>query len=200
MVTSSRLVGDQQLGLRTHRHGDEHALGHAARQFVGMRLDAAFRVVDADHAQHVDGVLPCFLFAHLVVGAVDIRDLCAHPQHRMQRKPRVLDDHADVAAANRAEFFFFQSEQILAKEFDRALGDLARWANQAHQCHRRNRFATPRLAHQTDEFAGTDGNREIANGDNVGSALGLETDGDVARLDDDVRAVRAGHRRRLRTG
>ena len=35
-----RLVGDQQLRLRRERHGDHHALAHAARELVRIGLEA----------------------------------------------------------------------------------------------------------------------------------------------------------------
>ena len=43
-----RLVGDQQLGIAGERDGDHHPLAHAARQLVGILVDAPLRLGDAD--------------------------------------------------------------------------------------------------------------------------------------------------------
>ena len=53
-----RLVGDQQLRLAGQRHGDHHALRHAARQLVRKRVEPALRVGDADHLEQLQRALP----------------------------------------------------------------------------------------------------------------------------------------------
>ena len=57
-----RLVGDEQLGIAGDRHGDHHALVHAAGELVRERRQAAFRRRDADLLQQFDGAAlgaPC---------------------------------------------------------------------------------------------------------------------------------------------
>ena len=43
-----RLVGEQQVGLDEERHGDHHALAHAARELVRIGVEPQPRVRDAD--------------------------------------------------------------------------------------------------------------------------------------------------------
>ena len=43
-----RLVGDEQVRVRRHGAGDEHALGHAAGDLVRVGGEGALRVGDAD--------------------------------------------------------------------------------------------------------------------------------------------------------
>ena len=49
-----RLVGDQQIRLARERHRDHHALPHAARQLVRIRVDALLGRRDADQLEHLD--------------------------------------------------------------------------------------------------------------------------------------------------
>ena len=60
IVTSSAVVGSSAIsssGLAGQRHRDHHALAHAAGKLVRIVVDARARVGDADHLQHLDGVL-----------------------------------------------------------------------------------------------------------------------------------------------
>ena len=51
-----RLVGDQQLGVAGERHGDHHALAHAAGELVRVVVDAPLGVRDVHELQHLDGL------------------------------------------------------------------------------------------------------------------------------------------------
>ena len=48
-----RLVGDQQLRPAGQRHGDHHALAHAAGELVRVVVHAPFRVGNLHQPQHV---------------------------------------------------------------------------------------------------------------------------------------------------
>ena len=52
-----RLVGDQQLRRGGERHGDHHALAHAAGELVRVLPRAPLRLGNADQRQHLDGAL-----------------------------------------------------------------------------------------------------------------------------------------------
>ncbi len=47
-----RLVGDQQFRAAEQRHGDHHALAHAAGEFVRIHVDAALGLGDLHLVQH----------------------------------------------------------------------------------------------------------------------------------------------------
>ena len=50
-----RLVGDHQLRLERERHGDHHALAHAARELVREVVEPRLGLRDADHLEELDG-------------------------------------------------------------------------------------------------------------------------------------------------
>ena len=49
------LVGDQELGVAGHGHGDHDALSHTTGELVRVVVDAALRLGDTDHLQQLDG-------------------------------------------------------------------------------------------------------------------------------------------------
>ena len=49
-----RFVGDQQLGIARQRHGDHHALAHAAGQLVRIGVHTMLRLGNMHAAQHFD--------------------------------------------------------------------------------------------------------------------------------------------------
>ena len=54
-----RLVGDQHRGLAGDRHGDHHALAHAARQLMRIIVEPARRVGHADLLQQLQRACAC---------------------------------------------------------------------------------------------------------------------------------------------
>ena len=88
-----RLVGDDEIGLTGHRHGDHHPLPQAAGQLVRECLHAARRVGDTDQVEQAQCLLP---------RSRGLRDLTAHPHSRIQRRHRVLEDSAQVRLADPA--------------------------------------------------------------------------------------------------
>ena len=51
-------VGNQQPGMGAQCDGDQHTLRHAAADFVRERVKTPIGVVDADAAQHFQGIRP----------------------------------------------------------------------------------------------------------------------------------------------
>ena len=66
-----RLVGDQQLGVAGERHGDHHALAHAARELVRVVVERARRGRDADQLEQLDrrACAPPCVHAHVAARA-----------------------------------------------------------------------------------------------------------------------------------
>src|SRR5688500_14876294 len=50
-----RLVGDEELGVAGHRHGDHDALAHTTGELVGEVTDAALCLGDTDHLEELHG-------------------------------------------------------------------------------------------------------------------------------------------------
>src|SRR5207249_3493627 len=78
----------------------------------------------------------------------------ADREDRIERGHRLLEYHADVAAANRAHLVPWQRQQILPAKSDCAGDDAAgRIGNEAEHAQRRYAFSGPRLADQAEHFA-----------------------------------------------
>src|SRR5712664_146374 len=71
----------------------------------------------------------------------------------IKRSHRILKDHRDVVAANGAHLFVRQLQQIFVIENYLAGYNLSRRRNQTHDGKRGDRFATARLADQTQQLA-----------------------------------------------
>ena len=97
-----RLVGDEQRRVQRHRHRDHRALAHAAGELVRVVVDPPVRLRDADQARAVRR--PASGPASLdmsVVRADHLDDLPADLVVGVQAGQRVLEDHADLGAADR---------------------------------------------------------------------------------------------------
>jgi serine kinase of HPr protein (carbohydrate metabolism regulator) len=120
-----RLVGDDQLRVAGQCDRDHDALAHAARQLVRVLLEAALGIGNADQAQEFDGTA----LRRGRVGAAmlldRLGDLAADRQDRVQRGHRLLENHADLAAAHLPHLFFRQAHQVAAGEQHLARGDAA---------------------------------------------------------------------------
>ena len=121
-----RLVGDQQRRIAGQRHGDHHALPHAAGKLVRIIVHARRRIGNADQFQHLDGALERFLLRYALVRQDGLHHLHADGEDRIQRGHRLLKDHADLFAADRADFVPGKLQQVAALEEDRAVDDLSR--------------------------------------------------------------------------
>src|SRR5688500_2909523 len=72
----------------------------------------------------------------------------------VQRRHRVLEDHPDPLAADRANLVVTQREQIAAIEHNLAAGDPAGWRrNKPHDGEIRDRLAGPGLANDAERYS-----------------------------------------------
>ena len=142
-----RFVGDQQLGIARQRHADHRALPHAAGQLV--RIGAGARVPDRGcRPARSISIARCQAAARDVAAmqAHRLGDLLAHGEHRVQRGHRILVDHRDVAAAQRAQARGVHRHDVLAVEQDAAADDARRRArDQPHQRQRGHGLAAARI-------------------------------------------------------
>ena len=106
-----RLVGHQQARAAGQRHGDQHALPHAARQLEDVGIDQGARRGDADLGQQVRATVAAGLPGEIgVVQAERLDDLAADRVHGAQRAHRFLEDHGDLPAADRSELLALRVE------------------------------------------------------------------------------------------
>ena len=145
---AGRLVGDQQLRLAGDRHRDHHALLLAAREPGRDGSQLGLRRGQADLFEKTRGSRraprlrrkPAMLAQHL-------RDLEADAEHRVERAHRLLEDHRDLGAAQRAQLARRTLQQVLALENDPAAR--ARIPRQQAQDRKRgHRLAAAGFAHQ----------------------------------------------------
>ena len=103
MVTSSAVVGSSAMRtarMAGERHGDHHALAHAAGELVregaGRMPGSGMPTCSSRPTARAGGGAP----ADGLVGEQGFGDLVADPVHRVQRGHRLLEDHGDLAAAD----------------------------------------------------------------------------------------------------
>ncbi len=165
-------VGDQQVRLAGHGHGDHHPLALAARQAVGKLVDAFLGIGDLHLGQGGDGAFARLGLAHLrAVQAQGLDDLVADGEHRVQRGHGLLEDHGDAAAANGTPPFLGQGQHVhpfvaavgvAVVEQDlaaRMLGDVTR--QQLDHRQGAHRLAAARFAHQAEGLAAVDAETHV---------------------------------------
>ena len=149
-----RLVRDHELRMAAHRHGDHHALPHAARQLVRIGPRSRRRLGNADGAQKLDSHAAGIGLAHILMQQDRFGDLIAHGKHRVERGHRLLEYHRDVAAAQPAHPRGIGADQLFAlKPYRTADDPPGRLRDQTHDRKRRDRLAATRLAHDAQGFA-----------------------------------------------
>ena len=90
--------------------------------------------------------------------------LAACREHGIERAHRLLEDHADLRAAQRAHLGLRQGQQLAPLESDAAAGDLAGGRHQTHDAQRRHALAATRLADQAEDAAGLERERHPVDG------------------------------------
>ncbi len=98
-----RLVGDEDQRIAGKRHGDHHALAHAAGELEGVAVDRGLGVRDLDLGQQFEHAGAALGGGHLEVDLQRLADLEADAVDRRQRGHRLLEDHRDLAAADVAD-------------------------------------------------------------------------------------------------
>jgi len=148
-----RLVGDDQLRLERDGHGDDDALALAARQAVRIAAGDAPWVTVADPAQEF---VDLRVRHRLVVDPEHFADLLVHPHHRVERRQRLLEDEADLAAAHRAHRRLVEPRQRAALEPDLAARDGQAGRQQPRYGARGDGLAGAGFADEAQRLAGTD--------------------------------------------
>ncbi len=151
-----RLVGDQKIRPAGERDGDHHALAHAAGKLVRVILHPPLGRGDADARQRLDrqpvGLPPVLaLVQHEHLG-----DLPADRRDRIERRHRLLEDHGDAIAAQRALLGRRKVLDLPAVKSDGAGADRQRLAQQADQGERRDALAAAGFADEAKGLAAID--------------------------------------------
>ena len=107
IVTSSAVVGSSAISsarLAGERHRDHHALAHAARQLVRVLVDARLGARGCRPCASISIAMRARLAAASCPwwSRTRLDDLVADREDRVQRRHRLLEDHRDLVAADRA--------------------------------------------------------------------------------------------------
>ena len=91
MVTSRPVVGSSAIsssGPQRDRHGDHHALRHAAGELMWICLKPTFRLGNVNQLQQLDRAFFCLGVAHPLPVLEHLADLFSHREHRVERATR----------------------------------------------------------------------------------------------------------------
>ena len=99
-----RFVGDQKLRIAGECGRNHHTLRHAAGKLVREALRPRRWIGNADIRQKADDPVKCGVPAHFTVDPERLGHLRPHPAGRVEHGLRLLEQHADICAAQRIEF------------------------------------------------------------------------------------------------
>ena len=156
-----RLVEDQQGRVDAERHRDHDALLHAARELVRVALHDRLRVRDLHLLEHRERAL-VGLAAARAARRVDLGELLADADRRVQRGARVLVHHRDDLAAVALQVGPAQAEDVDARDLDRARAHAPVARQVADRRQRRRRLAAAGLAHEPVGRAALDAEADAA--------------------------------------
>src|SRR4051812_11778373 len=148
-----RLVGDQHLRIAGERHGDHHALAHAAGELVRILAQPRLGLRYVHEAEHLHRALGRRGARQALVQLDRLGDLPADGEHRIQRGHRLLEDHRDAVAAQIAHLGFAQLEQVASLVADRAADDAPRGRHQSQDGKRADALAAAGLADDAKRLA-----------------------------------------------
>ncbi len=162
--TGRGFVSNQECRLAGNRHRDDDALAHAAGQLVRIGIEALLRLADPHLLQQVQRPPPRRAGGHRPVRAQGVGDLKADGADGIERCTRVLEDHGDGRAVQRAHGPCWHLYEIGPLEVDLALRDAARGIEQAGDGIGRHRLAGAGFAHDAERPARSNGEADTAHG------------------------------------
>ena len=121
-----RLVGNQDFRSTGQGRRDHRALAHTARKLVRVTVILPLGIGKADLFEDVDGCGPGPFLCRALMKANAFGDLLADLHDGIEMARRVLEDHADLAAANLQHLGTVNACEILPVEHDAAGIDLQR--------------------------------------------------------------------------
>ena len=142
-----RFVGDEEIGPVGEAHGNHHALTLTAGKLMRIGRKALRRIGNADLAQQFDDTPRQRRPFARTVKLENLADLPRDRLQRVERGHRLLEDHGDGGAADRAQAPLAAFQKILALEQGRSR-DLRARRQQPQDRQRRHRLARARFADQ----------------------------------------------------
>ena len=148
-----RLVGQQQPRPARQRDRDHHALAHAARELVRIVVEAARGGRHAHLLQQLDRPLAPRPPAEVGVRAQVLVDLAMHGEDGIEGRHRLLEDHADLAAAHGPPGRLVHRHEVAPEPGRDALDPPGR-PDQPHDRPQRHALPGARLADEPQHLAG----------------------------------------------
>jgi hypothetical protein len=177
-----RLVGDQQLGVAGERHGDHHALAHAARQLMRKGGEAALGIGNADEIEQLHRARLALRAVHAEMRLQRLADLEADREARVEARHRLLKDHRHVFADDGLALGGRDRRQIAPVELHAVGRDGGGPGQEAHHRQHRDGFARARFADDRQRLVALDADVDAVDGSERAPAHG-EADAEVADVE-----------------
>ncbi|GDX02970.1 hypothetical protein ExPUPEC61_00550 [Escherichia coli] len=103
---SGRFIGNQQFWSTGNRHGDHHALAHAAGKLMRVNIQTRCRIGNTDQIQQVNRSLTAGTFVAALMHLNRFHNLETHGVARVKAGHRVLEDHCHFGTHQVAALFF----------------------------------------------------------------------------------------------
>ena len=148
-----RLVRDEKGRFESERCRDHDPLALAAGELMREALDQPFRIGQADVVHHLEDAGAPGARRHVGVDLQDFLDLLADPDHGVERRERLLEDHRHARSTKVAKLGRRFFEQRLTGEVDRTgrRRELA-FRKKAHHRMGGHRLAGAAFADHADDF------------------------------------------------
>ena len=163
MVTSSAVVGSSAIssfGLQASAMAIITRWRMPPESWCGYSRTRRAGVGDADQRQHLDGARLGVARRQALVQPQRLADLAADGQHRVQAGHRLLEDHADVVAADARASPARRASAGRGRRSGSRRRSAGRLRDQAQDRHRGDRLAAAALADDRQRLAGVDMERQ----------------------------------------
>ena len=153
-----RFIRHNQARFGTKRQRNHHALTHPAREFMRVGINPLRRCRNAHQIKPANGALAGLGGRDRQMGCHGLRQLPPHSVERVKGGQRVLENRADILAANAAHILITQIVYPLAIQANLARRNPSRRFQQANDGRPGHGFARTRFTDHAKHLTG--GNRE----------------------------------------
>ncbi len=157
-----RFVGNDQPGIARKRHGDEHALAHAARKLMRILLQQGAAIPQLRGGEHGDRPFAPLCPVGLPEAGQVLIELAADGHDRIERGQRRLRDECNGATEQCAPSRRRHVDEVAVLKEDCAGRDCEAGRQELRDRAPDHGFARAGFAHQAEDSAGREIERELA--------------------------------------